>query len=784
LKLAALILLLLLAALAAFGIRDHHLFTQPIWLPAGWSRFLWFAAVFWPIALALPPRWLAPSAALFMLGYSIWWSGFLAPVAALYLVGSAAVLGRRIAPESDLPTAICAGVSVFAVVFWIALHFPINRPWVYAAAVAIPWLTLPFSNRASADGENRGVRFLQCSNRREAAALALLLFMLMAHWLVALMPEVSDDGLAMHLALPMKVAHDARWDFDFKHQAWAMMPSGGDAIFTSAYLLGGEAGARLVNLGMLLVLAALIVSTLRQWVSPAAAFLSAALFASTPLVQLVTGSLFVENLWAPLVVAAVLILIGSLDTGDCSKFPLAGLLLGAALSMKLTASVFLLPAAVIAFVAWWRNRSVQPLALTIALVVLFGAPVYVFSWLKTGNPVFPFANTIFKSPYYNSTIPFRDSRYTTPLRWTTPYDLTFSTERYNEGYPGGAGLQYFVLAIPALLVLKRRAPRAAGLAALFAILMLAGLLSYLRYMYPAFALLSIAIAGVAEAWPVGGVLILVAATLVNLWILPSAGFYHREFALFRKQDLARYVQQVAPMRLLIADLNRMAPGEPVAMFTGDEIAGLNAKAYTDSWHNEAYWTRVRESRTPGDIAAYLRELGIRYMTAPSSYDARFAVVRTFLKQYAEPTGIDAGAVGIYRLRENPLIPPKMFEPLPPGSWDDTDERIEFLGSWLNDRQFPESWDHSLTYSADAGNSFRFRFRGRGVIWYYTKASNRGTALVRIDGADVARVNQYSPVTVWRSQSTFQNLSAGEHSFEVRLRENGKAVDVDRIVVIE
>ena len=306
----------------------------------------------------------------------------------------------------------------------------------------------------------------------------------------------------------------------------------------------------------------------------------------------------------------------------------------------------------------------------------------------------------------------------------------------------------------------------------------------LRYMYPALALLSLAIAALAEAWPVWGMWVLVAVTAFNLYLLPSSGWWHRDFALFRKEDAAGYVNRMAPMRQLVDDLNRAAPGEPVAMFTGDSIAGLNGKAYTDSWHNETYWTRVRNSRNPGQIADYLRELGIHYMTVPEDYDARFVVVREFLKQYAEPTPMRAGALGIYRVRDAPQLPIKIVEPLPPGAWDDSDERIAFLGKWLRDRQFPESWGQSLTYSGAAGDSFGFRFRGSKVVYVYTKAANRGTALVLIDGAEAGRVNQYSEVTVWRAESAFGNLTPGVHTFEVRLIESGKAVDVDRIVVTE
>src|SRR5260370_17081651 len=106
------------------------------------------------------------------------------------------------------------------------------------------------------------------------------------HWLVALKPEVSCDGLAMHLAIASIIARDARWAFDFHEHTWALMPMGGDFAFTAVYLPGGEAAARLLNFAMLGAITVMIYQTARRWLSPAPALLSSALFPSPPLLHL------------------------------------------------------------------------------------------------------------------------------------------------------------------------------------------------------------------------------------------------------------------------------------------------------------------------------------------------------------------------------------------------------------------------------------------------------------------------------------------------------------------
>ena len=774
----------LLLALTGFGLWHEHLFQEALWLHEGAVRFLLFAAIYWPIALALPPRWLGGVAAIFVLGYSMWWCGWVAPLAVLFLFGSAFLLGRKMWRGTDAATATLIGLAVFLFYVWIALHFAVNRALIYSIVFGLPWLV------EAANLRKHAVSFrFSVGTRKESAALALLIFILMAHWLVALKPEVSSDGLSMHLALPMTVAQETKWDFDFQQKTWALMPAGGDALFTASYLFGGEFSARLANFAMLLLIVALIVSACRRWLTLWQALLTAALFASTPLVQLVTGSLFVENVWTALVLGAMLALARFWESGDVGEVPVSGLLLGAALAVKLIAAVFLLPAAVLGLAACWRHKKLPAFAAGAVLIAVLGTPPYLYAWAKTGNPVFPFANATFKSAYFDSKTSFSDSRFTEHATWRTPYDLTFRSDRYFEGQAGAAGFQFLVLLLPALLLLRKRFPWLLVGSGGAVVLVLVIALPNLRYLYPALPLLSIGIGNLLVEWPVLGTCAMVGITALNLYFLPASGWYHRDFALFRHAEAREYVQRSAPIRSLIAYLNHYESGKPVALFTGDAVAGLNGPAYTNTWHTEQYWKRVRDSPLPSDVAAYLRELRIETIVAPVSLESQFSVVQSFLRQWTKPTGIRAEDLAIYHL----LSEEKRRAEVPPlsaGAWDDLDERIEYRGHWLHDRQFPKSSGQSLTYSSDVGDSFELKFRGTGITYVYTKAENRGEALVSIDGQEAARIDMYSPDIQWQTKTIFGKLAPGVHTFEVKIlpeknaRSKDRAVDVDRVDVSE
>jgi hypothetical protein len=292
---------------------------------------------------------------------------------------------------------------------------------------------------------------------------------------------------------------------------------------------------------------------------------------------------------------------------------------------------------------------------------------------------------------------------------------------------------------------------------------------------------------VADAPAIAGTAGLPSLIALNLWFLPSSGFYNRDFALFRHVDIQPYVEQMAPVRPLIADLNRRAPGQPVAFFSTDQTGELNAPAYTDGWHSERYWNRVQNAKDPRAIAGILHDLGIHYVIAPDSRRASPLPVELFLRLWLEPVRAPVGPLALFRMRDVTASPDD--SPFAPGRrYDDLEERIKFSGSWLKDLQFPESSGQSITYSETPGNELRIAFTGSAITYVFTRAANRGIAEVRIDGRLAGRINQYSPQTVWQSAQHFSGLSPGDHTLEVRVsgekdpRSAGVFVDLDAFEV--
>ena len=749
--------LLALLALSAFGFWNERLWQQEIWYPEGLRRVTLFLGIYaaWSgLLLWRRPAWFVPLTLLAAAGYTIATVGLVPLAAASFFLVSCYAVGRCV----DAALALPLGLSVWMLVAGVSMHWPVNYPAAYLALLALPLLLEPRAWMAALQDLFRPVVL---NGLREYAMLALVVCLLAAHWLVALKPEVGADALAMHLAIPAWVSVQHYWHFDVARAAWAVMPMGADWCYTIAYLLGGEHAARLLNLGVLITLVVLLYHAARQWLDRTGALLAAALLASTPLVQLVTGSLLVENFSALLLLAALLALWRRLP------WP-AAILLGAALAVKYSAlSVAVVGLSILA--AELRGRRALAAFL---LLILFAAPPYLTAWIKTGNPLFPFPGSL------------GDPRFREPLALATWFDLTFRTHRYFEGQGGSLGFHYFILVPLSLLAMTRAWGRrewtTLAAAAAFTVATLA-VRPNARYLYPVLPMFLVL---AAPLQAVTGRALLLACVALNFYFLPAASWSHKDFCLtpLDHSDRERYLELSAPVRKLVDDLNAKHPGEPAVFLDNLQVAGLRGRAYSDSWHHEEFDRKLGRLDSPEAALRLAREMGLRFFIHPRDHPARWIAVEGFIRAYTRPLS-ESGA---FRLSELPLgAEPRApeYQPLGAGAYDDTAPQIRFGAGWTRDFAFREPLHGSVSYSNQPGTGFRVAFRGTAITWVYTKAANRGVAGVTIDGVHRGEVDLYSPQTLWQHPTRFE-VPPGEHWLEVRILPGMNAASVDRFIDVD
>ena len=807
-------------SLTGFGLWSRHLFAQQLWTPDGLHRLIWLATgyfVWSVIAVAFRRRWsFLASFAVLVLGL-LAAIGYAALDAVVLFLISSWKLGSLVTCEDGIPTLpegllrTTLGVSLWMTALSIAVHFRVNYGLVYACLFIAPLLIRPGQTANLGRGFLQGVRSLAEQSLSVSIALAVAAFPLLCHLAIVPKPEIGADAVSMHLMAPAWVAFQHVWPFDFHHFAWAVMPMGADWCFTGVYLLGGEYAARLLNFAFLALTAASVYVASRRFTGPAAAYLFSGLFVSTPLVQLVTGSLMVENLQAAYLTGAVIAAVCFFEKGGKLHLYSAAVCAGAALATKFGSAALALPVLVFLMWAAWRNRERLPdaryhLIAASGLAVAFGALPYLVAYVKTGNPFFPFMNDIFQSPWFDVKA-MLDTRFTRPIGWRTPFEALFHSRDFLEGQDGAAGFQFLILVFTCAVLWRKRWPVLGTLALAGAMLhcfLTFRTLAYLRYVYAALPLLSIAGAVAvgefrsSQRWLYRAVLATVAAVLfLNIYFLPASGWWQADFYLNPRDHaaIAKYVTEGAPARLLVDELNRAHPGEPVAFFGTDAIAGLRAESFAFGWHNRAYEKQVMELTGPVGYGRLAQRIGVRWFVAPLTW-ARAGgagTISNFLTRYTVPVS----TVGTLELRgwkpgaieelahaqsERPL------KPCDPELIDDQDSRLKYRGRWRTLQHFGQACGGTLSYTNEPGAEVSLQFSGTSVSYLFTRAYTRGMVDVLIDGVRREVVDQFSSGIEWRSEATYGGLAPGQHTITIRSMHSKAAastdydVDVDGFVV--
>ncbi|MGA7236805.1 MAG: hypothetical protein WBY44_14050 [Bryobacteraceae bacterium] len=819
--LAGLVFLLFAATIAASvkGFATGHLFSQFIWLPWGLHRLLHFGALFGglslPILVIFPWAYVTVFTAL-LAGASALAEGPLAVGAVLLFLLSANTLGRGVARALRPPkrreeeiSYTLLGIGLYSLLMTFTARLQVNYSAAWGVLLALP---LVFDSQGLVRRLGSWfaeLRSIELAAWRERAALVLLLFVLCIHWLAALQPEYSADGMAMHLAMPADIAAHHVLTFRPDLFVWSVMPMAADFSYTIVYLMGGEASASLLNFALLVMIVALLYRAARQWLTRDAAMLIAALFASTPLAHLVTGSLFIENFVAAMILGMAIELWQFHETGGRRHLWFAAALGGTAASAKLGACAFVLAALAIAAVEIRRRRTLRPALVAAGLLLAFAAPPYLIAYAKTGNPVFPFLNSRFPSWLLEHGAEFKNNQFTQPVSWKTPFDLTFHTGRYLESLNGAIGFQYLLLiplAAIALFAARNYGARIAAAIALAGGAMVMASQPYARYVYPAMPLLTIPFACLAARFALSQrrlYLSLFAAALVcialNVYFMPASGWYHKDLyapAIFRRDGRARVIREGVPLRDVTIHFRKMRPNDHVLLLAEEDLADAGSTAYEYHWHQYGIWKQIAHAATVTDLRHALSRLGIRYFIArrpgpdddllsPSAL-AEFVAncTATMIENgrfYAAEITHECDGLSDSALEAKlEGMPPALVSP---GEYDDFDAALRFQGIWVRSRHFDGPFRHSISYTDSPGAKASFAFIGDSLTYVFTKSFNRGIANLEIDGVP-HEIDLYAATTQWQDHVNFCCLGRGRHLAVLRATGGKRAEATDAYIDLD
>lgn len=605
-----------------------------------WSHeYLMTFLVFWVI-LAVLGAWRGPFVACVLVSSIVAIAVGVAVQVAVVVAGavSAYALGRLLlrTPDITITDGMMAGIVVYGTMLGLLAHLPVNTPGTWGILFTVPILmgwrqvcSLWPMKVLSHQSGGLGLFMLHCA----IAAAGML------HFLVSLMPEIGHDALAIHLFVPIYVAHNKVWNYDAGTYVWAVMPMLVDWLYTAGYLFAGEMGARLVNVGGIFLLASLVYR-IGRWVGagegPAA--WAVLLLLVTPLTFTESSSLFIEGMWSAFVLGGTFALMRLVTrVGDRNAaMLLAGLLLGGALEAK-AVTFMILPVlgliAIIGYHRWFSRETVSGAVLALLVFLTVGAIPYATAYALTGNPVFPFFNGYFQSPLYphsNFTAPQMFDR---GLAWDSLYRMTFYSGNYLEATPGASGFQWTLLVGPAVAVLIVTWQRRALMLALVVgawLWLTFEQTAYLRYVFPSFALACVLVAAalsvpaltqgwMRQAWTA----VAMVTVVLNLMHFHSGTYYGeidlRVIADPRARDA--YIERNAPVRWAANVVNGLNLKQaPVAFFSAPLTAGLKSDALYANWYNLRFNAAVQKATGSTEMGHLLAQHKVKYVVLDERWE--------------------------------------------------------------------------------------------------------------------------------------------------------------------
>ena len=578
------------AGACVFGLIQHRLWEA---LPTGrFAENVLIAGLVtllaWPLRHWRQWSWANALGLVWMLAL-VWLGGLLPALAVALMLVAAIALGGLVTGPGRPVLSCLIGLAMVAVLVSWTLQLPLHRWWVYLSLLVLIASTrhraLREQLRSAVAGWQAAV---QLAPRAAAFAVLLLGVASSAAWL----PTMQHDDLAYHAGLPWQLMVHGSYALDPTHQVWALAPWASDVLHAVAQVLArAEARGALNAFWLIASAAGLWQIGANIGLQPTLRWASVALFASLPLTAGLMGGMQTETAATAFTLALAAVI---LDPGEVRhRAWVVALLFALLCAFKVMHGVAALP-----LIVWagWRHRqrlAIGPLIGATLLALVAAASSYVYAWRIAGNPVLPLFNHVFQSPYF-APDNFTDDRWQAGFGADLPWNLTFNTARYLEGWDGGLGFVLIALAGAWLLALLDRRSRALAICATLGMALPLTALQYGRYLHPAMVLLLPPLMLALQRWlPTrSAVALIVAVGLLNLafqanghWLLHVGGPKRALASLGNDDALFR---RYAPERLIIATIRERAPASgAVLVLSNPYHAELAGRGRTVAWYAPA-----------------------------------------------------------------------------------------------------------------------------------------------------------------------------------------------------
>lgn len=354
---------------------------------------------------------------------------------------------------------IALGLGTIGFIVWITTFYDINAKSTF---IVLGTLLFFYRYKYSLEDLHKVYYFIKNISSTHTSLLFIFMGALIFYVIPASYPIQQWDSLAKHIVIPSQILNHGYYDYNVVES----IIFGDFALFSHMlylFLLTFGATKALVLLNVMIsfftMLAVLrLASFLTKRVLPLN--IIALLFLTTPLVYNYSTILNIDIY--PVFFMAVSLLLIQYDKIKflMRNLPSIALLFGFAFFSKQVAFYMIVPiGAYVIFLIIKGRKEISPgwfatILLSLGLFFLPFLPSMILIWYKTGNPLFPFLNEIFKSYYFpasNFQDPYVVWQRFLRLDFKSLWSIVFNTSNNTEYTNGGAG--FHLLLLPFTLVI-------------------------------------------------------------------------------------------------------------------------------------------------------------------------------------------------------------------------------------------------------------------------------------------------------------------------------------------
>lgn len=601
-----------------------------------------------------------------------------AVLASAALLWVAYVLGeliiRHSRPDVEEPALfllrLALGLIVVDLILNVAITLPVHDVRIYTlvflAAVGLRWRTSAGLMREIGGLWHVCRRPLGFWSSLGAIAAAILVTIQVV---LAALPERQFDALAVHMFVAQTVATAGQWHFAGDFVITAPQALGADWIFSVVFVLAGENGAKVINYVFFLLGAGIVHALSVQRFGRGPATAGTLVLLSSPIAFLEAAGVSLDN-FLLLTITATVAVCGIWERLSPRERVLSSaVLLGGLPSAKLH-GVFVQVALVAVLLSRriWSDVQLAGARTSIAGLVLvaLGAAPFLIAFAVTGNPVFPFFNAVFTSPYF-PIWNFAPPAYPPDIAFDVIHRMTFHTSKFIEGWDGSFGFQMAAFLLFCVLAAFVRRSSLVMSALFVTVFYTAGILlmtAYVRYLYPIFPAFSVLIAGgifllrergARRSAAVAIALAVIVAGL-NFRYFPGARWSLLPFSVSPLIDAAardRMLEGAVPHRLLLEHLNGTDGARARVVFVGQPFGFplLGTPIFTD-WYMPPVAKGMVEARTNDDVRRWLASVGATHLImGTNDATANVETLRRYFASEGDPV-LTVNRVILYKIADD------------------------------------------------------------------------------------------------------------------------------------